>query len=233
MPKPIYRLDSRQPSLFPPAHLVAKHSPAAFGGDLSPERLLAAYEQGFFPWYDEPPILWWNPDPRFVLYPSEIKVSKSMRPYFNQQKYTVRYDQAFPTVIRYCRDTPRHGQAGTWINDDIVAAYEALHTRGFAHSVEVYDQSEQLVGGLYGIAIGRIFFGESMFAHARDASKFGMISLAKRLTQRNYRLIDCQQATTHLASLGARSISRRDFVAILALIGEEETERGAWENEAS
>ncbi len=225
---PIYRLDPNEPGLFPPAHLVAKNSPAAFGGGLSTQRLLAAYQQGFFPWYDTPPVLWWNPDPRFVLYPSEIKVSKSMRPYFNQQKFRLRYDQAFPAVIRHCRDAPRYGQAGTWINDDIVAAFEELHCLGFAHSVEVYDQEDCLVGGLYGLALGRIFFGESMFAHARDASKFAFISLARRLEARHYRLIDCQQATGHLASLGARAIPRRNFIAELSLIATEETEIGPW-----
>ncbi len=225
---PIYRLDPRQPTLFPPPQVAAKDGPAAFGGNLSTEQLLAAYRQGYFPWYDQEPVLWWNPDPRFVLLPQAIKVSKSMRPYFNQQKYSIAYDTAFGQVIRHCRDTPRSGQEGTWINEDIIQAFEQLHDLGYAHSVEVYDTAQQLVGGLYGIALGRVFFGESMFAHARDASKFAIISLAQRLAQRQYRLIDCQQATEHLASLGAGNMTRKAFVAALEPLEQEETEIGPW-----
>ncbi|MEL6275420.1 MAG: leucyl/phenylalanyl-tRNA--protein transferase, partial [Bacteroidota bacterium] len=215
---PIYQLDPAHPTLFPPIHLANADSPAALGGDLTIERLVAAYHQGYFPWYNEPPILWWNPDPRFVLFPDQLKVSKSMRPYFNQRKYRVTYDQQFSTVLHNCRATPRRGQQGSWIDDDIAQAYANLYKAGYAHSVEVYDRQDQLIGGLYGIALGRVFFGESMFAHARDASKFGFIALVRRLKQRGYFLVDCQQETAHLKSLGAEAIDRAIFAGYLAKI---------------
>lgn len=224
----IYRLDPEQSTLFPDPHIVATDHPAAFGGDLSPQRLIAAYSQGYFPWYDRPPILWWNPDPRFVLFPDKLKVSKSMRPYFNQQKYRVTYDENFAQVIRYCRETVRNDQAGSWIDDKIETAYLELHKLGFAHSVEVYNQAAQLVGGLYGIALGRVFYGESMFAHARDASKFGFISLVRRLQERGYNLIDCQQETAHLASLGGEGIARDHFIELLGQNDLSITEQGKW-----
>lgn len=226
---PIYQLDPDDPTLFPPAHLVEADRPACYGGDLSPERLLTAYQLGFFPWFNpDSPIYWWNPDPRFVIFPEQLKVAKSMRPYFNQNKYRVTYDQEFLRVIEACRDTPRWGQYGSWIDDRILPAYLELHQLGFAHSVEVWDQDDQLVGGLYGIALGKVFFGESMFAHARDASKFGFISLVRDLAERGYELIDCQQETAHLRSLGGEGISRARFVEILEKISPETTERGAW-----
>lgn len=226
---PIFQLDPQEPELFPPAYLAEDDGPSAVGGDLSQLRLLAAYRQGFFPWYNNrSPILWWNPNPRFVLFPSQLKVSKSMRPYFNQQKYRVQFDTDFATVMNFCRDTPRQGQYGSWINNDITRAYNALHAAGYAHSVEVFDQQDRLVGGLYGIALGKVFFGESMFAHARDASKFGFISLVHRLTERGYRLIDCQQETPHLASLGGEGISRSAFMELLEPIDDEPTEVGHW-----
>lgn len=229
---PIYRLDPDDLELFPPAELAEEDGPAAIGGDLHPLRLLSAYRQGYFPWYGQhPPILWWNPDPRFVLFPEELKVSKSMRPYFNQKKYYVTYDRHFAEVMEKCRYTLRNGQAGSWINDDIVRSYQELHRLGFAHSVEVFNQADELVGGLYGIALGKVFFGESMFTHARDASKFGFISLVRRLQERGYRCIDCQQETNHLSSLGARPIPRRDFVELLAPIDQEKMEMGPWETE--
>ncbi|PSR13847.1 MAG: leucyl/phenylalanyl-tRNA--protein transferase [Bacteroidetes bacterium] len=188
----------------------------AVGGDLSPKRLLLAYSWGIFPWFsEEDPILWWHPDPRFVLFPPQLKVSKSMRPYFNQAKFRVTYDQAFAQVIAACSTLPRRGQRGTWITDDINSAYCELHKQGYAHSVEVWEGAE-LVGGLYGIALGKVFFGESMFARTANASKFGFITLVRELTEQGYELIDCQQKTAHLASLGASAISRADFLAILA-----------------
>ena len=200
----------------------------AVGGDLSPERILLAYQQGLFPWFNEgDPILWWSPDPRFVLFPSDLKVSKSMRPYFNKPKLRLTYDQAFNEVITSCQQMYRPGQGGTWITDEMRNAYIVLHKLGFAHSVEVW-QDDQLVGGLYGIALGNVFFGESMFAKVSNASKFGFISLVKALQKRGYQLIDCQQETAHLASLGARPIPRFEFLHQLKMIDLRTTDQGSW-----
>lgn len=200
----------------------------AVGGDLSPERLLHAYRLGLFPWFSEDqPILWWSPDPRFVLFPADLKVARSMRPYFNQGKFTVTYDQDFRAVISACQEAYRPGQYGTWITEEMLEAYCHLNELGFAHSVEVW-KGDDLVGGLYGIALGRIFFGESMFARVSNASKFGFISLVRRLQKRGYVLIDCQQETRHLASLGAESIPRSTFLQYLAENDLEQTEKGPW-----
>lgn len=189
----------------------------ALGGDLSVERLLLAYSWGIFPWYNPgEPILWWHPDPRFVLFPSQLKVSKSMRPYFNQRKFTVTYDRAFPSVMAACGGVERPGQGGTWISEDMLAAYTDLHEAGYAHSVEVW-QDGALVGGLYGVAIGQVFFGESMFSLVSNASKFGFITLVQHLTAQGCQLIDCQQGTRHLISLGAEGISRSAFLDALAV----------------
>lgn len=201
----------------------------AVGGDLSPERLLTAYTWGIFPWFNEgEPIIWWSPDPRFVLFPEELKVSKSMRPYFNQKKFTLTFDTQFEAVMRACQTQRRKGQySGTWITEDMLAAYVRLHHLGYAHSVEVW-KNEELVGGLYGIALGKVFFGESMFARQRDASKFGFISLVKKLQEVGFELIDCQQETNHLGSLGARAIDRKEFLEILQKNQKEETFVGSW-----
>lgn len=225
---PLFRLDPRFPELFPDPAIVRPDGPACFDGDLSPERLFAAYRLGYFPWFSEgEPIMWWHPDPRFVLFPDKLKVSKSMRPYFNQQKYTVRYDTDFRRVMKECEATFRPGQWGSWITDELTEGYVALHEAGLAHSVEVYE-GDELVGGLYGLALGKVFYGESMFHHRPNASKFGFISLVRRLAERGYRIIDCQQETGHLKSLGGESISRAAFVEHLADIEGEETERGKW-----
>jgi leucyl/phenylalanyl-tRNA---protein transferase len=187
----------------------------AIGGDLSPKRLLLAYSMGIFPWYnDEEPILWWSPDPRMVLFPNDLKIAKSMRPYFNQEKFKVTYNIDFQQVMKNCMQANREGQYGTWINLDMINAYTQLHRLGYAHSVEVWQEGD-LVGGLYGIAIGRVFFGESMFTKVSNASKFGFISLVKKLKDLGFWLIDCQQETRHLGSLGARPIPRADFCDIL------------------
>jgi leucyl/phenylalanyl-tRNA---protein transferase len=185
----------------------------AAGGDLSPERLLEAYRRGIFPWYNEgEPILWWSPDPRMVLLPDDLKVSKSMRPLFNQQKFKVTYNADFKQVMTYCRENDRKGQLGdSWINDEMIAAYSTLNEWGYAHSVEVWED-DVLVGGLYGIAIGQIFFGESMFTKVSNASKYGFISLVEELKKQNFQLIDCQQETGHLTSLGGKMISRSAFM---------------------
>ncbi len=185
----------------------------AVGGDLSPARLLLAYRKGIFPWFNaDEPILWWSPDPRFVLFPQELKIARSMRPYFNQRRFTISLDTCFEAVMQACGRQYRPGQQGTWITDEMIAAYHALHQLGYAHSVEVWDEAGQLVGGLYGVATGAVFFGESMFAKVSNASKFGFIALVQRLHRLGFRLIDCQQETRHLASLGARAIPRREFI---------------------
>lgn len=224
---PVYWL-SEHAQGFPDPEGANRDGIVAIGGDLSPDRLLLAYEQGLFPWFNEgDPILWWSPDPRFVLFPSELKVAKSMRPYFNQRKFGLSYDRDFRQVIEKCQQTYRPGQGGTWITDDMLNAYCTLHEMGYAHSVEVWLEDE-LVGGLYGIALGKVFFGESMFAQVSNASKFGFIGLVRRLRDRGYTLVDCQQETRHLASLGARPISRSDFLRKLHHNPLQHTEKGKW-----
>jgi leucyl/phenylalanyl-tRNA--protein transferase len=182
----------------------------AAGGDLSPRRLLEAYRRGIFPWFSEgDPILWWSPDPRMVLAPAELKVSRSLAKTLRNKPYEVRFDTAFDAVIRACA-APREGEPGTWITAEMRAAYDRLHRLGYAHSVETWIDGE-LAGGLYGVAIGRMFYGESMFSRARDASKIALAHLARRLQEAGFGLIDCQMRTEHLASLGAREIPRAAF----------------------
>ena len=186
----------------------------AAGGDLSADRLVQAYRHGCFPWFSEgQPILWWSPDPRTVLFPEELHVSRSLAKLLRQQRYQVSFDRDFKAVIQACAG-PRRDADGTWITDDMQNAYTELHARGHAHSVEVWDNGE-LVGGLYGLAMGQLFFGESMFSRADNASKFGFITLARHLQAWGFVLIDCQMPTPHLESLGARSIPRREFADYL------------------
>jgi len=188
------------------------------GGDLSPSRLLAAYRRGIFPWYCAgEPILWWSPDPRMVLLPKEIRISRSLARTLRGAPYEIRLDTAFEQVIAACAATPRPGQDGTWISQDMQLAYLRLHTLGYAHSVETWREG-QLIGGLYGIAIGRVFFGESMFAHATDASKIALAHLCAYLSAHGFGIIDCQMETAHLASLGARPIPRDVFSSCLSLL---------------
>lgn len=185
------------------------------GADLSPERLLDAYSKGIFPWFSEgDPILWWSPHPRMVLFPAELKVSRSLRKAVAKGIFETRFDTAFADVMRACAE-PRDGQAGTWIVPEMVAAYTRLHELGFAHSVESW-RDGRLAGGLYGILLGRVFFGESMFSRETDASKVALVKLVARLEALGVGLVDCQQATRHLASLGAREIPRREFAQRLA-----------------
>ena len=201
---------------FPPVDR-ALHDPnglLAAGGDLSPRRLLEAYRQGIFPWFNaDEPILWWSPDPRMVLFPDEFKISRSLRRTLRSKQYEVHADHAFEQVMRACA-APRPGQNGTWIHDHMIAAYTELHHRGYAHSIETWIDGE-LAGGLYGIAIGRMFYGESMFSRRTDASKIALAHLALQLARWNFGMIDCQMNTRHLASLGAREIPRTEFVARL------------------
>lgn len=223
---PIYLLPEDE-IIFPPPHLATAEGILAVGGDLSTERLLKAYKSGIFPWFNPgEPILWWSPDPRFILYPSELRISKSMRPYFNQEKFKVTFDQAFTDVIQACQartsEAKRRNRAiGSWITKEMLESYSCLHDQGYAHSVEVWEGS-RLAGGLYGLAIGKIFFGESMFTRVSNASKFGFISLVQWLHRQGYALIDCQQETRHLASLGAKSIPRAAFLKLLAQHVEDE-----------
>ena len=216
---------------FPDVEESTEEGIVAVGGDLSVERLILAYSRGIFPWYssDRSPILWWSPDPRFVLFPENLIVSKSMRPYFNQNKFKITWDQNFEDVIKNCQKIDREDQPGTWITSKMLAAYIQLHKKGYAHSVEVWLENE-LVGGLYGISLGKVFFGESMFAKVSNASKFGFISLVNQLKQKGFLLIDCQQETKHLESLGANAIKRKDFIDILNDNNIEETYIGSWEN---
>ncbi len=199
----------------------------AAGGDLSPERLLVAYRQGIFPWYDAgQPILWWSPDPRTVIYPRELHISRSLRKWLRQRRYRVTFDRAFGRVIAHCAE-PRAYTAGTWITPAMLAAYNHLHRLGHAHSVEVW-RDEALVGGLYGIALGRVFFGESMFSRADNASKVGMAHLARQLVDWDFALIDGQVASPHLFSLGATQIPREVFTQILLDCAQEPAPPAPW-----
>ncbi|MCJ8210876.1 leucyl/phenylalanyl-tRNA--protein transferase [Mucilaginibacter sp. RS28] len=206
----IFRLDKRL--LFPDPSLAEEDGLLAVGGDLSVERLLLAYQQGIFPWYgEETPILWYSPHERFVLFPDELKVSKSMRQVLNSGKFGVTTNQCFGDVLSTCAAVPREGQDGTWITEDMRRAYLKLHQEGYAHSYEVW-QDGQLVGGLYGVAVGQVFCGESMFSKVSNASKTALITLCQSGL---YRLIDCQVHTAHLESMGARFISRDEYMGIL------------------
>lgn len=187
----------------------------AVGGDLSEKRLIAAYRHGCFPWYmDGQPILWWSPDPRMVLFPDELHVSHSLAKLIRHQRFTVTCDQAFEQVIRHCAGRRDYADS-TWINPQMQAAYIRLHRSGIAHSIEVWN-GDRLVGGLYGLAMGRLFFGESMFSHESNASKVGFVTLVRRLSDSGFVLIDCQMHTDHLQRFGARPIPRRDFADYLA-----------------
>jgi len=206
----IFRLDERL--LFPEPDLAEPDGLLAVGGDLSTHRLLLAYQNGIFPWYsDDSPILWYSPHERFVLYPSELKVSKSMRQILRSGKFRVTADTCFNEVIKACSAVPREGQDGTWITDDMMAAYNKLHTEGYAHSVEVW-QNQELVGGIYGVQVGHVFCGESMFSRVSNASKTALIHLCQ---SKQFELIDCQVYTGHLESMGARMISREQYMAVL------------------
>ena len=209
----IHLLDPERPDQpFPPVE-QAETEPnglLAVGGDLSSVRLLNAYRRGIFPWYsDEQPILWWSPDPRTVLYPERLKISRSLGKTLRNKPFRISFDQAFERVVSAC-SAPRREDEGTWITAEMAAAYRELYRIGYAHSVEVW-QDARLVGGLYGVALGSVFFGESMFSLERDASKVALVHLTRPLLKRGFRLIDCQVHSTHLISLGAEEIPRRRF----------------------
>jgi len=202
---------------FPPTRTALRdpNGLLAAGGDLSPDRLILAYRQGIFPWYAEgEPILWWSPDPRMVLFPRELKISRSLDKTLRNRRYEIRFDTAFDHVMARCA-APRSNQSGTWITGEMRAAYSRLHRLGYAHSVETWMEGE-LAGGLYGVAMHPVFFGESMFSGARDGSKIALVSLVRLLERNGYSLIDCQMNTGHLASFGARDIPREQFSRLLS-----------------
>ena len=204
----------------------------AVGGDLTPDRILSAYRRGIFPWYsDNQPILWWSPDPRTVLFPARLKISKSLRKTLRQGRFRVTMDHAFRRVIAACA-APRPGSSGTWITQEMANAYGALHETGRIHSVECW-LDDQLVGGLYGVSIGRVFFGESMFSRVSDASKVAFAWLVRQLKAWKIGLVDCQIYSAHLASLGAEEIPRADFVKYLDILCENEHIIRQWDFETS
>ena len=209
---PLFALDNKL--IFPPVHLAEPDGLLAMGGDLSTERLLLAYRNGIFPWYEGDTILWWCPHPRFVLFPGELKVSKSIKPLLNRNEFEFTTNKAFKQVIHHCKKTKRPGQEGTWITDEVEKAYCKLHELGYAHSTEVWRDGE-LVGGLYGIKLGKVFFGESMFSLVSNASRFAFIKYVQQLKEEGIELIDCQIYTEYLESLGAKMIDRDKFIELL------------------
>lgn len=219
----IYRLTKE--IIFPHPELADEDGILAVGGDLSPKRLLLAYSNGIFPWFSQnEPIIWWSPDPRFVLYPNEIRISHSMSKLLRRNTYKITFDTCFEEVISMCAKLRTEG---TWITKDIIKAYCNLHKLGFAHSVETWYEGK-LVGGLYGVSLGRMFFGESMFSTMSNASKAALIVLTKNLLEKDFLLIDCQVHTNHLESMGGKSIHRKEFLSIIDKALEHETLLGSW-----
>ena len=210
---PVFRLPNEL--IFPDPGLAEKDGLLAVGGDLSEDRLLLAYSMGIFPWYsDGSPILWWSPDPRLVLMPGDLKVSRSLRQVIKKGVFTVTMNTAFEEVIRHCSEIDRRGQNGTWITGEMIDAYIRLHRAGYAHSVESWHDGE-LAGGLYGLALGKAFFGESMFAKKSNASKVAFVTLVENLCKLDYHFIDCQVTTEHLKRLGAKEVTRKKFLGML------------------
>ena len=202
--------------LFPSPEQASAEGIVAVGGDLQPERVMLAYRKGIFPWFESDDfLLWWSPDPRMVLFPDQLKISKSMRTVLRKKQFEVTFNKAFDQVVEACAKVKRFGQNGTWITPGLMEVYSTLHTQGHAHSVEVWEEGS-LVGGLYGIDLGTVFCGESMFSKSSNASKVALIFLVKELTKNTYELIDCQVPTEHLASMGAEPISRTKFLTFLS-----------------
>ena len=223
---PVFRLPDEH--IFPPPDLAEDNGLLAVGGDLSKPRLLLAYSMGIFPWYSEgDPVLWWSPDPRLVLFPDELKISRSLRQTIKKQIFNVTLDTAFEEVIGNCATVRRKDDGGTWITDDMMEAYIRLHRSGFAHSAEAWFD-DKLVGGLYGVSLGSAFFGESMFTKKSNASKVAFISLVHQLVKWNFSLIDCQLTTPHLLSLGAREIPRAEFLEMLRTALLQPAKKGKW-----
>jgi leucyl/phenylalanyl-tRNA--protein transferase len=218
--------------IFPPPELAERDGLLCVGGDLSEERLLRAYSMGIFPWYSEDyPILWWSPDPRLVLFPGELKVSRSLKQTLNKNIYEITLDTAFPEVIKNCASLRRNENEGTWITTEMEDAYIQLHRSGLAHSVESWHDGE-LAGGLYGVALGSIFFGESMFTKKSNASKVAFVTLVRQLIKWNFTLVDCQVTTGHLISFGAREIPRSEFMEKLKEALKMRTKKGKWNLES-
>ena len=210
----MYRLNDAL--LFPSPEQASAEGIVAVGGDLQPERVMLAYRKGIFPWFESDDfLLWWSPDPRMVLFPDRLKVSKSMRTVLRKKQFEVTFNKAFDQVVESCAKVKRFGQNGTWITPGLMEVYSSLHTQGHAHSVEVWEEGS-LVGGLYGIDLGTVFCGESMFSKSSNASKVALIYLVKELKKNKYELIDCQVPTQHLASMGAEPISRTEFLTFLS-----------------
>jgi leucyl/phenylalanyl-tRNA--protein transferase len=209
---PLYILDNGL--AFPPVHLAQPDGLLAIGGDLSPDRLLLAYQNGVFPWYEGEHILWWCPDPRFVLYPNELKINRSTEKLLNKNEFEFSINKNFKEVIHQCKKIKRPGQDGTWITDEVEKAYCKMHELGYAHSAEVW-KDEELVGGLYGIKLGKVFFGESMFSRQSNASRFAFTKYVQQLKDEGIELIDCQVYTEYLESFGARMIDRKEFIGLL------------------
>jgi leucyl/phenylalanyl-tRNA--protein transferase len=223
---PVFRLDDRL--AFPPAELADDNGVLAVGGDLRPERLILAYASGIFPWYAEDlPIIWHAPDPRMVLRPADLRISRSLRKAIRKRPYDLRLDTDFEAVIRACKDAPRPDQDGTWITEDMCRAYCDLHRLGLAHCAEAWD-GDRLVGGLYGVSLGSAFFGESMFAHAPNASKIAFVALVRQLHAWDVDLIDCQVHTDHLERFGAQLEPRAVFLRALQSALENPTRQGSW-----
>jgi leucyl/phenylalanyl-tRNA--protein transferase len=223
---PVYRLPNDL--VFPPPHLAEHDGLLAVGGDLSVKRLLLAYSMGIFPWYSaDSPILWWSPDPRLVLFPGELKISRSLRQTLKKGSFTVTMDTAFEQVIRACAEIRRTDKGETWITEDMIKAYIRLHKEGLAHSIESWADGE-LCGGLYGVSLGSVFFGESMFAKRSDASKAAFAVLVEELRERGCSVIDCQVATAHLRRFGAREIPRDEFLDLLNEGLQQPTRKGNW-----
>ena len=219
--------------VFPPPEYAEYDGLLAVGGDLSPERLLLAYRMGIFPWFTEDTeILWWSPDPRLVLYPEELKVSRSLRQFIRKGIYTVTLDSAFEDVITGCARVHIEKDGSTWITDSMIEAYIRLYEMGYAHSVETWYEGT-LVGGLYGVSLGRAFFGESMFTVKNNASKVAFVYLIRQLSKWNFRLVDCQVTTEHMKRFGAKEIPRKEFLELLALSLRYRTKRGKWSLEIS
>ena len=210
----MFRLSANPNDLrFPPVDLATPEGLLAVGGDLRPERLLEAYRHGIFPWYsDDQPILWWSPDPRTVLFPDKLHISRSLKRSLRSGLFTVTLDRCFRDVMQHCaRPRPQYPDGGTWITPEMLEAYRRLHELGYAHSIETW-QEGQLVGGLYGVALGGVFSAESMFTRVPDASKVALVSLVRQLQTWGFRLMDCQQSSPHVMALGAEDIPRRDFL---------------------
>lgn len=223
---PVYALDER--IAFPEPNLADKSGLLAVGGDLSTERLILAYSSGIFPWYSEgDPIMWWSPDPRMILIPNDLKITKSLKQSINNKGFDVKFDTKFEKVISNCSKAPRTDQDGTWITEEMKQAYIRLHELGFAHSVETYFNGK-LVGGLYGISLGKAFFGESMFFKKRDASKIALYFLVQKLIELDFHFIDAQIETDHLKSMGAQLVPRKEFLFSLNLALNFQTIRGKW-----